>query len=59
MEIRTAEEIRKNYWYPNPSEKIKVEFESDQDTCSYRVEKGDLPGRYSIVVACTKINKDK
>ena len=58
MEIRTAEEIRKNYWYPNPSEKIKVEFESDQDTCSYRVEKGDLPGRYSIVVACTKTNKD-
>ena len=56
MEIRTADETRKNYWYPNLSEKIKVEFDSDQDTCSYRIEKGDLPGRYSIVVVCTKTN---
>ena len=58
MEIRDGEGIRKNYWYPNPSDKIKVEFKSDQDTCSYRIEKGDLPGRYSIVVACTKTNNN-
>ena len=56
MELRTAEDIRKNYWYPNPSEKIKVEFDQDKETCSYKVERGDLPGRYAIKVTCTKTN---
>ena len=58
MELRTEEEIRKNYWYPNPSEKIKVEFNTDKDTCSYKIEKGDLPGRYQIIVICTKTNNN-
>ena len=58
MEIRTAEDIRKNYWYPNPSEKIKVDFNTDKDSCSYRIEKGDLPGRYQIIVTCTKANNN-
>jgi len=56
MEIRTAENIRKNYWYPNPSEKIKVDFAQDKENCTYKVEKGDLPGQYSIKVSCTKAN---
>ena len=58
MEIRTTEGIHKNYWYINPTEKIKVEFENGQDTCLYRIEKGDLSERYSIVVTCTKTNND-
>ena len=56
MTINTADGIRKNYWYPNPSEKIKVEFDKDKDTCSYKVEYGDLPGKYAIKVMCTKSN---
>ena len=56
MELRTAENIRKNYWYSNPSEKIKVEFNNDKDSCTYKLEKGDLPGRYLIIVICTKTN---
>ena len=56
MEIRTAKNIRKNYWYPNPSDKIKVEFDNDQNSCSYKIEKGDLPGQYVIKVTCTKTN---
>ena len=58
MEIRTAKEIRKNYWFPNPSEKIKVTFDEDSDYCSYKVEKGDLPGRYVIKVTCSKENEN-
>ena len=42
MEIRTAKDVRKNYWFPNISEKIKVEFDQDKDSCSYKVEKGNL-----------------
>ena len=56
MEIRTKDNIRKNYWYPNISEKIKVEFNADKDSCSYTVDKGDLPGQYTIKVTCTKTN---
>ena len=56
MEIRTKDNIRKNYWFSDISEKIKVEFNKDKDSCSYKVEKGDLPGQYSIKVICTKSN---
>ena len=54
MELRTADGSRKNYWYPNPAEKIKVDFDKNQDSCTYSVDKADLPGRYSIKVVCTK-----
>ena len=50
MELRTGENLRKNYWYPNPTEKIAVDFLKDKDTCSYKVEKGELPGQYAIKV---------
>ena len=56
MEIRTTKDVRKNYWFPNISEKIKVEFDQDKDSCSYKVEKGNLPGQYIIKVTCTKEN---
>ena len=56
MELRTAKGVRKNYWYPNPSEKIKVDFAQDKENCTYKVEKGELPGQYSIKVSCTKAN---
>ena len=56
MEIRTGNDERKNYWYPNPAEKIKVEFAEDKDTCSYTVETADEPGRYAIKIVCTKAN---
>ena len=56
MEIRTEKGERKNYWFPNISEKIKVNFEKDQDSCTYKVEKGSLPGQYVIKVSCTKEN---
>ena len=56
MELRTADGTRKNYWYPNPAEKIKVDFDKDQDSCTYNVDYADLPGRYQIKVTCTKAN---
>ena len=54
MELRTNKRLRKNYWYPEPSEVIKISFDEDGDTCTSVVEKGDLPGRYIIKVTCTK-----
>ena len=56
MEIRTTENIRKNYWYPDISEKIKVEFNEDTEFCSYQVDRAELPGQYSIKITCTKAN---
>jgi hypothetical protein len=60
MEIRTEKGVRKNYWFPNISEKIKVTFDQDKDYCSYKVEKGkgSLPGQYLIKVTCTKENEN-
>ena len=58
MEIRTSKGERKNYWFPNISEKIKVNFDQDQDYCSYKVEKSNLPGQYIIKVICTKENEN-
>jgi len=58
MEIRTEKGVRKNYWFPNISEKIKVKFDQDEDACSYKVEKGSLPGQYLIKVSCTKENEN-
>ena len=52
MELRTAENKRKNYWYP--TEKLKVEFAQDQSTCSYTIATADYPGRYNIKITCTK-----
>ena len=58
MEIRTAKGERKNYWFPIISEKIKVAFDQDQDSCSYKVDKGNSPGQYVIKVTCTKENEN-
>ena len=54
IELQTALRKRKNYWYPEPSEIIKIIFQNDQDTCRANVEKGELPGQYKILVTCTK-----
>ena len=51
MELRTSESKRKNYWYPEPNEKIKITFESDDSTLDYgkkRVEH-DLIEAFSII----------
>ena len=58
IEIRTKNEERKNYWYPEPSEKIDIKFVNDEDTCSSSVEKARLPGQYYIKVICTKTNNN-
>ena len=54
MELRTADRKRKNYWYPDANEKIKIAFDNDEDTCTSNVEKGGLPGQYVIGITCTK-----
>ena len=54
MTLRTALSQRKNYWYPEPNEKIKIEFDNYGDKCISNVEKGELPGIYLIKVSCTK-----
>ena len=54
MEIRTKFEQRKNYWYPEPNGKIKINFETDSNTCSSNVEQAELPGQYYIKITCTK-----
>jgi len=54
MELRTADRKRKNYWYPDANEKIKISFDNDEDTCTSNVEKGGLPGQYVIGITCTK-----
>ena len=56
VEIRTSDNIRKNYWYPEPSEKIKVSFKENEDTCDSSVEKASNPGQYNIKINCTKTN---
>ena len=52
--LKTAKKDRKNYWYPEPNEKIKIQFYNYGDTCTSNVEKGELPGIYLIKVSCTK-----
>ena len=54
IEIRTKDGIRKNYWYPEPNEKIKIEFQTDIDTCNSSIEKATNPGQYNIKINCTK-----
>jgi hypothetical protein len=56
MELRTKEGERHNYWFPDMADKIKVKFNGDNDACTYRVEKEELPGQYDIKVSCTKAN---
>ena len=56
MELRTKDGKRKNYWFPDINDKIKVEFNEDKDACSYHVERGLLAGQYDIYVSCTKAN---
>ena len=56
VEIRTKDNIRKNYWYPEPSEKIKVSFKENEDTCTSSVERANNPGQYNIKINCTKTN---
>ena len=52
--LMTANYERKNYWYPEPNEKIKMTFAYDSATCTSNAEKADLPGKYYLKVTCTK-----
>ena len=54
MELWTKDEVLKNYWFPDISEKINVEFNYDKDIYSYKDEKSDKPGQYAIKVTCLK-----
>ena len=58
MEIKASDGKRKNYWYPSPSDKIKIEFDKNKDTCSYKIEKGKDPGQYVIKVTCKIVITD-
>ena len=52
----TNKDLRKNLWYVDPSDKIKVKFSKDDSSqiTSYSVSKGDKKGRYVISVKSTK-----
>ena len=49
---------RWNYWYPSISETIKIKFTKDEEYCKSRVDRGEKPGMYKIIVSCTKKRKD-
>ena len=54
LELRTNDNVRKNYWYVNPDDNIKLSFSKDSDTCKYSFTKSTLPGQYYVYVTCTK-----
>ena len=54
IQINTKNNERKNYWYPEINEKIKIKFNSDEDTCTSNIAKGEKPGQYMIKINCTK-----
>ena len=54
MELRTQNGKRKNFWYPDTEESVKVQFPKDVDDCTYRVERAEKPGQYNINFKCYK-----
>lgn len=55
--MRTSNpKLRRNQWYENPSEKIKIKFNMDdgESFLTYNVVKGDKKGRYVVTVKSTK-----
>ena len=54
LELRTAQEERKNFWFDDHNESIKVKFAEDEKYCKYNIVQGEEPGQYVIKVSCTK-----
>ena len=54
LELRTKDNVRKNLWYTNPDDNIKLSFSKDSDTCKYSFTRSDLPGQYYVYVTCIK-----
>ena len=44
MELRTADDQRKNFWYDNPEENIKVQFPGNDKNFSYTIDRAEIPG---------------
>jgi len=57
IELRTTNKnLRVNYWYENPNDKIKLIFSKDDGAShlKYSVEKGDKKGKYTVTISSTK-----
>jgi hypothetical protein len=54
IEIRTTDGKRKNYWYDNPNDQIKLSFTQEGNWYTSEVALGEKPGQYSIKVSSTK-----
>ena len=54
MELRTGNDHRKNFWYNDPEENIKVKFPDDVKNCTYSIERAENPGQYNIKFKCYK-----
>jgi hypothetical protein len=56
IELRTEDNMRKNYWYDDPNKDIKVEFtKGDNKIYSHDVSMGDKPGQYIVNISSTKV----
>ncbi|MCQ2964003.1 MAG: hypothetical protein MJ203_00325 [archaeon] len=53
MELRAVDGLRKNSWYPDFKDDIKLDF-TEPDYCDYNVLQASLPGQYYIQISCTQ-----
>jgi hypothetical protein len=54
LELRTVDEVRKNYWYKEPEKHISIKFPDDVKRCKYSLLKDEKPGDYIVVFNCTE-----
>ena len=54
MELRTADDQRKSFWYDNSEESIKVQPPDYAKNCSYTIDRAENPGLYNINFKCYK-----
>ena len=52
VELRTKDNIRKNYWYANINNNLNAKL--PDNTCQYTISNGAKPGQYKFKFTCTK-----
>ena len=52
MELRTADDQRKSFWFDNSEESIKVQPPDYAKNCSYTIDRAENPGLYNINFKC-------
>ena len=54
LELRTENNVRKNYWFKEPNKYLGVIFPESAQDCIYDIIQGSKPGQYIFKFSCTK-----